>query len=176
MQRRKLADLRSDRADIVGPVVVEVPVVRHHASEHGRIALVQQQLDLLLAAAHVGGAHLGGQVIRLELELGFALRDGGVQLPETLAAVGPFPFDIVEAQPLLGDRDLGFLQLPGQPVAVPRAPVHALLEVTDLLADLFEFLLLDLGETAVIVLGDGSRRRGEEQQDQGRQVAHGRTV
>ena len=57
-----------------------------------------------------------------------------------------------------------YVQVVGQPVTVPRAPVHALLQVADLVADLFELLLLDLGETGPVILGEGARRHDENQQ------------
>ncbi len=105
-----------------------------------------------------------------------ALGDGGAQFLEALGAVGPLPFDVLEAQPFLGDSDFGLLQVASQPVTIPRAPVHALLQVADLVADLFELLLLDLGKTGPVILSRGTHRHDEEQQEQGRQAAHGRTV
>ena len=115
-------------------------------------------------------------MIGFKRELGFPVRDRGAQFLEALRAVDALAFDVVEAQALLGDGNLGLLQVVGQAVAIPRAPVHALFQVADPVADLLEFLLLDPGKPGPVILGVDERRHGEYQQEQGGQAAHGRTV
>jgi hypothetical protein len=115
-------------------------------------------------------------VVGLACQLAFAFVDRRVELSKALRAVGPLPLQVLQAQAFFGDADLGTLQVFRQAIAVPRALVHALLEIADFLANLLEFLLLDLGKAGPVILGKGGRRYREYQQNQRVQGAHGRTV
>jgi hypothetical protein len=58
-------------------------------------------------------------------------------------------------QAFLGDLYFGCLQFPGDPVAIRRSFVHALLETADLSANFLELPLLDLREIGVLCKGAG---------------------
>jgi len=60
--------LSFDGVNFTGALLREVSVVRKGAAETGRIALVQQQLELLLPADHIGRPHLGRQGGALSLQ------------------------------------------------------------------------------------------------------------
>jgi len=60
-QQREVLELVADAADALGPRAAEVAVVGEHAAEGRGVLLVEQQLELLLAAVHVGRAQLAGE-------------------------------------------------------------------------------------------------------------------
>ena len=157
-------------------MVIQVAVIGHHAPERSRIALVEQQLEFLLVAAHVGGAHLGAQLGGLPVEFRLAFRYGRFQLRAAFRAVSTLPLEFTESLAFLGNTHLRRLQLGGETIPIGGAVVHALFELADALPNLLEFALLDFRARPPALLGQGGRRKGKHQQQVKSRVDHGRTV
>ena len=142
-------------------MVGQVLVVLHLPTEGRRILLVEKELDTFLAAAHEGCAHLVLELYGFRRELGFPLVDRRLQVIQAILAEGALPLEVFEIQSLLGDLHLGVLQFGGHPVALTGALVHALFEFADLLPDLLQLSLLDLGEPRIGRLSGGLTQEGE---------------
>ena len=120
-QLRQAHNLSLDRADFGAAFFGEISIVGQGAAETGRVALIEQQLELFLAADHVSGLHLRGQGGPFGLQ--------GVLLTRLLAAqfrAAPFCgrlFGMQRVQPsmLRGNGEFGLAQ--------PRAQRIALLEI-----------------------------------------------
>ena len=65
-----------------------------------------------------------------------------------------------------GNLDLSRLQFSGNPVASRRPLVHTLLETADLLANLLEFLFLDLRQIRILRKGAGHKSGNGQDTDQ----------
>src|SRR5690606_6334692 len=112
-----LADLFDGQGvavDLLHPGLVESAVVAHHARHSRRIVLVEQHLQVVLTASHVGRPYLTGDLFLLGLQRVLQRRSLLLQRLQSRFAFADLPFDIrrFAAQP--ADLALAVPQLPLQ--------------------------------------------------------------
>ena len=150
-----------DGADPVRARPAEVTVVDEHAADCSRILLVQQQLELLLAAIDVGCPQLGGERIALLEQDAFVALSFRPQSSQPQVTRADVASDRGQPAGGLADLRLGLAELHGHAVTTPQVLANRLLQRADLLADTRQVLL---GVAPVRMAG---ARQEHEQQKQG---------
>ncbi len=146
-QQFQVREVLGDGSDALGAGAAEIAVVGHHASGGRRVALVEQQFQLLLPPVHVGNLQLRGE--RAALVRNFALRLCllGLQPRELLLGIDAAGTHL--GQPLARRLDLQVrvLELARESVAALRVRMDLLANGLDARAHLPElgFLGVDAG-------------------------------
>src|SRR5690606_15867935 len=164
----QLAQGLVESRELLQACLTEVVVVGEGARELFRVLLVEQQLDVFLAAALIGGAGLDGDQSLLlsarALEFFFLL----IQALDFLLAALEFALQFLDLMLQVAHLGLGLLQLLLHAGFLLLQLLQQLLQLGDVLAGGFQ---LALGIGALI--GDGRSDQAAEQ-NQGKDAKHGR--
>ena len=179
----ELADARHvllDAPDLLGARTAEVAVVGEHASGARRVALVQQQLQRLLAADLLRRAQLRGERLAFAGQRRLALLAFARELDATAAALAALASQPRHLAAHAADGLLGTAQVAGQTVALGGIATDLAADALDFLLDLaqFGFGFRPVGLGAALSgrhrpLGPGSRRqvhrrrKNQQQQQEG---------
>ncbi len=116
--QREVLELVTDARDARRACAAEIAVVREHAARAGGILLVEQQLQLLLAAVHVGRSQLARQCAALGCQIGLAAGLLALEFLQSRLARDSLRTHRLEIAPRLLRAELGVPQLCTELVAL----------------------------------------------------------
>ena len=158
-QQFQVREVLGDGRDAFGARTAEVAVVSHHAADRRRVALIEQQFQLLLAPIHVGDLQLRGERAALVRDLTLRSRLLGLQPRKFLLGIDAAGAHRCQSLARRLNLQVRLFELAGEGVAPLRVRM-------DLLADRFDARahLPELGLLAVDARGGGLKTDRAQQQ------------